>query len=119
MAARTSVGTKSTLKPYETGFITSRGGMKIGYRRLRNGPSLVVLHGSVSTGFNHIQLADALADAFTVYLPDRRGFCLSAPYADDFSVQGDVHDLDVLLGATSTQNVFGYSLAALSALKRH
>ncbi len=41
---------------------------------------VVVLHGSMCTGYNHVKLAEGLADAFTVYLPDRRDRRLSGPY---------------------------------------
>lgn len=98
------------------GSVTSRDGTTIGYRQLGQGPGVVLLHGSMSSGYNHMQLAEALADAFTVYLPDRRGRGLSGPYAADYSIQDDVDDLDALLSATSAHNVFGLSSGAIICL---
>jgi len=34
---------------------------------------VVLLHGAALSAHNHMQLAEALAGAFTVYVPDRRG----------------------------------------------
>lgn len=62
---------------YTTGVVTSKDGTTIGYRRFGRGPGVVVLHGSMSSAHNHMQLAAALADAFTVDVPDRRGRGLS------------------------------------------
>ena len=66
--------------PHATGSAVSADGTTIGYRQLGRGPGIVVVHGSMSSGYNFLQLAEALADAFTVYLPDRRGRGLSGPY---------------------------------------
>ncbi len=44
-----------------------------------------------------MQLAEAMAGSFTVYLPDRRGRGLSGPYGAGYSMQREVEDLDALL----------------------
>jgi pimeloyl-ACP methyl ester carboxylesterase len=100
-----------------TDYITSRDGTTIGYRKLGQGPGLMVLHGSISTDYNHIQLAEALADAFTVYLPDRRGRGLSRPYRHDYTAGEDVDDLDALLTRTGAHNVFGVSVGGIVVLE--
>ena len=41
---------------------------------------MVMLHGSMESSNSHLELARALADIATVYLPDRRGRGLSGPY---------------------------------------
>jgi pimeloyl-ACP methyl ester carboxylesterase len=61
---------------------------------------------------SHMGLAEALADAFTVYLPDRRGRGRSGPYAKDYRPEQDVADMDTLLSATGAQYVFGVSSGA-------
>ncbi|HLY30190.1 MAG TPA: alpha/beta hydrolase, partial [Ktedonobacterales bacterium] len=63
----------TTQETYTTGFVTSKDGVTIGYRQLGHGPGVVLLHGAMETAQSHMQLATAMADAFTVYLPDRRG----------------------------------------------
>jgi pimeloyl-ACP methyl ester carboxylesterase len=64
-----------------------------------------------------MQLAEALAGSFTVYLPDRRGRGLSGPYGDDYSMRREVEDLDALLTKTGAQRVFGVSAGGLICLK--
>jgi pimeloyl-ACP methyl ester carboxylesterase len=100
-----------------TSSVASQDGTTIGYRQLGRGPGLVILHGSMSTGIYHYQLAEALSDAFTVYLPDRRGFGLSGPFSMDDGIQKDVEDLDALLTKTGTHYLFGVSAGAIIALQ--
>lgn len=98
---------------YVTASVTSADGTIIGYRRLGHGPGLVVLHGAVESAQSHMQLALTLADAFTVYLPDRRGRGMSGPSGSDFSIRKNVEDMDALLRATGAHDVFGVSSGAL------
>lgn len=100
----------------ETTRIASADGTKIGYRQLGNGPGIIVLHGSMSSGYYHLQLAEALADAFTVYLVDRRGRGLSDPYRQGDGLEQEAGDLDALLTATGARNVFAVSVGAVIAL---
>jgi pimeloyl-ACP methyl ester carboxylesterase len=100
-----------------TGSVSSQDGTTIGYRQLGHGPGVVLLHGSMSSGHNHMQLAEAMADAFTVYLPDRRGRGLSGPYSKDHSIQKDVEDIDALLNKTGAHNVFAVSTGGIICLQ--
>jgi pimeloyl-ACP methyl ester carboxylesterase len=100
-----------------TGSVTSRDGTVIGYRQLGHGPGLVILHGSMSTGYNHLQLAELLADVFTVYLPDRRSFGLSGPYGREYTIQNDVEDLNALLDKTGAHKILGVSAGSIICLK--
>ncbi len=109
--------TAAAREQYTTASVTSKDGTTIGYRQLGHGPAVVILHGSMSTGYYHLQLAEALADAFTVYVPDRRGFGLSGPFGKDDGIQKDVEDLDALLTKTGSHNVFGASAGAIISLK--
>lgn len=102
---------------YTTGSVTSRDGVTIGYRQLGHGPGLVMLHGAMESAQSHMQLAEALADAFTVYLPDRRGRGMSGPAGDGYSMRTEVDDLDALLTATGAHYVFGVSAGGLIALQ--
>jgi pimeloyl-ACP methyl ester carboxylesterase len=85
---------------------------------VRNRASVVLLHGSMETGRNHVQLAEALADAFTLYLPDRRGRGDSGPYGDQVQHCAGGRDLDALLTEPGATNVFGVSAGGLSRWKR-
>jgi len=91
----------------------SKDGTTIGYRQLGRGPGLVVLHGAMESAQSHMQLAEALADAYTVYLPDRRGRGLSGPYGGSYDVREDIDDMDALLRQTGAHYVFGVSSGAI------
>ncbi len=114
MATKTSVSNHSTAaaQQYATGFVTAPDGGVIGYRQLGHGPGVVLLHGAMESAGSHMQLAVALADAFTIYVPDRRGRGLSGPYSKEYSIQSDVADMEALLTKTGAHNVFGVSSGA-------
>ncbi|HEY9350387.1 MAG TPA: alpha/beta hydrolase, partial [Acidothermales bacterium] len=97
--------------------VTSSDGTAIGYRRLGDGPGVVLVHGAMSSSYNHIELAGALADSFTVYVPDRRGRGLSGPYRHDHGLRSEVDDLAAVLKATGARSVFGCSSGAIVALE--
>jgi len=96
-------------KLYTINKVSSADGTVIGYRKIGNGPGLILLHGAFESSQSHTELAELLADKFTVYLPDRRGRGLSGPYAADHHVKQDVEDMDALLQKTGAHYVFGIS----------
>jgi pimeloyl-ACP methyl ester carboxylesterase len=100
-----------------TKFVTSKDGTVIGYRQMGQGPGLVIVHGTMESSLSHSQLAEALADIFTVYLPDRRGRGLSGPYRKDHKIQNDVEDLEAVVTNTDSHYVFGISAGALICLQ--
>src|SRR6184192_3472490 len=101
MAVNTARSSIAAVREHFTiGTVTSKDGTTIGYRQLGHGPGVVLLHGAASSGYNHTQLAEALADAFTVYLPDRRGRGLSGPHRKDHSIETDVQDMAAVLAKT-------------------
>ena len=111
-AAQTSSATQ-----IPTGSVTSADGTMIGYLRLGHGPAVVALHGSNESARSHLQLAQALASEFTVYLPDRRGRGLSGPHRPDHSMRTEVEDLQAVVAHSGAQKVFGVSVSALIALQ--
>jgi pimeloyl-ACP methyl ester carboxylesterase len=120
MATTTSTNKQPTAPaqaPYTTGSVISRDGTTIGYRQLGHGPGVIMLHGAMESAQSHMQLAAALADTFTAYLPDRRGRGLSGPFGADYSIQKEVEDLDALLTKTGAHNVFGVSAGGLICLQ--
>jgi pimeloyl-ACP methyl ester carboxylesterase len=98
------------------GSVTSRDGTTIGYRRFGRGPSLVLLHGSASSGAHHVELARLLSDSFTVFVPDRRGPGLSGPYRTGEELQQELEDVAALLGAAGATFLWGLSSGACIAL---
>ncbi len=101
---------------YRTGTVTAKDGVALGYRRMGTGPGLVLVHGAMELAESHMQLAEALAGAFTVYLPDRRGRGLSGPFGPDAGIRANIYDLGVLLAATGARHVFGVSSGAVITL---
>jgi pimeloyl-ACP methyl ester carboxylesterase len=100
-----------------TASVASNDGTTIGYRQLGHGPGLVILHGTAESSHSHIELAEALADAYTIYLPDRRGRGLSGAYGAGYSVAKEVEDLDAILTQTGAHYVFGVSVGAIVSLQ--
>jgi len=118
MTTTTSDNTRSTTaERYTIDSVTSKDGTIIGYRQLGHGPGIVALHGAMESAKSHMQLAEALAGSFTVYVVDRRGRGLSGPYGAGYSMPREVEDLDALLTKTGSQRVFGVSSGGLIALQ--
>jgi len=99
-----------------TEHVTSKDGTTIGYRKLGHGPGLLIIHGSMSSGYNHLELAEALADTFTIYLMDRRGRGLSGPYREDHTIQTDTEDVEAVLKKTGAAYVFAVRVGGLVGL---
>ena len=102
---------------HRTGSVTSKDGTTIGYLQVGHGPGLVLVQGAMGTAQNFTELGRALADAFSVYIPDRRGRGRSAAGGGDYGVQKEVDDLEALLNKTGAHNVFGLSSGAVISLQ--
>ncbi len=100
-----------------TGSVSSADGTTIGYLRVGQGPAVVILHGSNEPARSHTQLALALADAFTVYLPDRRGRGWSGTHRAGHSLRTEVEDLQAVLAGAGADKVFSVSIGGLIALE--
>ncbi|MEU8359996.1 alpha/beta hydrolase [Nonomuraea sp. NPDC048882] len=99
------------------GTVTSADGTEIAYHEVGHGPGLVILHGAMQTGHSQIELAQALSDAFTCYLPDRRGRGRSGPAGPDYGLRSEIEDLEALLDATQAPYVAGVSSGAIITLR--
>jgi len=100
-----------------TGSFLSGDGTRIGYRQMGSGPGLVLLHGALQSSGSFTRLGAALSDAFTIYIPDRRGRGLSGPFGDDHCMRTETGDLAALLDKTGSHHVFALSSGALVALQ--
>ena len=103
--------------PYSLGSVASRDGTTIGYRKFGAGPGIVLVHGGAQAAQNFTRLAGALSDAFTVYVPDRRGRGRSGPPGEHYGLVAECEDVDALLSSTGTHYVFGLSSGALISLQ--
>ena len=100
-----------------TGLVTSKDGTDIGYYQIGRGPGLVLVQGAIGLAKNFLQLGEALADTFTVYIPDRRGRGLSGDNRNDYNMQKEVEDIEALLNKTEAHYIFGLSSGALITLQ--
>ena len=99
-----------------TGSVVSADGTRIGYRRLGQGPGVIVLHGGVNASQHMMRLARGLADAYTVYLPDRRSRGMSGAFGPAYGIQREDEDLAALVEHTAAECVFGPANGGLFAL---
>ena len=99
-----------------TGAVTSADGTRIGYRRFGEGPAVVLLHGGVNASQHMLRLGRALADAFTVVLPDRRGRGMSGPFGPAYGIEREDEDLAAVVEHSGAELVFGPANGALFAL---
>jgi pimeloyl-ACP methyl ester carboxylesterase len=96
--------------------VTSADGTTIGYRRLGTGPAVVLLHGGANAAQHMMGIGRRLADAFTVYLPDRRGRGSSGPFGPAYGIEREDEDLAALVDRTGARCVFGPADGGLFAL---
>jgi pimeloyl-ACP methyl ester carboxylesterase len=96
--------------------ITSKDDTKIAYLKVGSGPGLVLLQGAMGSVRNYQQLAQALSDSFTVYLPERRGRGESGPVGGDYGLHAEVEDVQALLQESSAPYVYGLSSGAIIGL---
>lgn len=101
---------------YSKRAVTSKDGTTIGFRQLGHGPGVVILHGGALASQHYMKLGAALADEFTIYLPDRRGRGMSGPYGPHYSIQREDEDLAAIVTDTGAQYVFGPADGGLFAL---
>lgn len=116
MTLNTQVNNKAQARE-TVGYVTAKDGTKLGYKQVGTGPGVVLLHGSMEWSDSHRELAQALADRYTVYLLDRRGRGLSGPHSEHYTAQEDVDDLEALLNHTGARYVFGLSSGAIMLLQ--
>ncbi|MDE3199890.1 MAG: alpha/beta hydrolase [Acidobacteriota bacterium] len=100
-----------------TGAVTSNDGTAIGYSKFGEGPSLVLLHGSLSSSQHLMELGRALADGFTVYIPDRRGRGTSGPIGSGYCLEREVEDLTAMLFKSQARIAFGVGTGGLILLQ--
>lgn len=97
--------------------VTSPAGGRIGYRKLGEGPAIVIIHGSLDEGSQWLPVAELLASDFTLYLVDSRGRGLSDDFPDDYGPGTIVDDHRAVLAAAGDGAVlFGHSYGATAVL---
>ncbi len=101
---------------FEQGEVRSADGTSLSYLRAGRGPAVVLVHGGMQAAHHWKPLAAALADTFTVYLPDRRGRGRSGPPGPRYAMAREREDLQALLAHSGATRAFGLSSGALIVL---
>lgn len=101
---------------YSKRVVTSKDGTTIGFRQLGHGPGVVLMHGGALGSQHYMKLGAALADEFTVYIPDRRGRGMSGPYGARYNIDREDEDLDAIVTDTGALYAFGAANGGLFAL---
>ncbi|MET9271283.1 alpha/beta hydrolase [Kribbella sp. NPDC003557] len=99
--------------------VVSKDGTTIAYDRRGDGPALVLVDGALCSRAQGPmpELAEALADRFTVYNYDRRGRGDSGDAAD-YAVEREIEDLAAVIEAAGgSASVYGSSSGAALALR--
>ena len=104
-------------KPYTTGHVISADGTRIGYRQMGAGPGVILVHGGIQAAQNFMELGSALANDFTVYIPDRRGRGMSGGFGQHYGLVKDGEDMQALIQKTGAKNIFGLSSGAIITLQ--
>lgn len=102
--------------PYCVHTVTSTDGTIIGYRQLGSGAGLILVHGGMMGSQNFMKLGHALADTFTVYIPDRRGRGLSGSHGN-YGLEREAEDMSAVVRITGAANIFGLSSGAIVTLQ--
>lgn len=96
--------------------VTSRDGTRIAYRRIGNGPPLVLVHGTTSAHWSFRLLVPALVDRFAVYALDRRGRGESGD-RPEHAIEREFEDLAAVVDSIEEPaSLFGHSYGATVAL---
>lgn len=96
---------------------TSADGTQICARRCGSGPAILLVHGGLMSSHNFAVLAQQLATAWTVLVPDRRGRGCSGRPIDGAGTEREVEDLEALMAETGAVRLFGLSSGAIVVLR--
>ena len=96
--------------------ITAADGTDIAFDRHGEGPPLIALHGSASSGESLQPIVEPLAADYTVIVPDRRGRGASGD-GDDYSLAREIEDLQAVVDVVDGKPVvLAHSFGGLVAL---
>jgi pimeloyl-ACP methyl ester carboxylesterase len=96
---------------------TSADGTEIAFDRTGDGPALILVGGAWNDRKSPADLAELLAESFTVYSYDRRGRGDSG-FTEPYAVEREIEDLEAVIGAAGGgAHVFGHSSGAALALE--
>ncbi|HSV50505.1 MAG TPA: alpha/beta fold hydrolase, partial [Burkholderiaceae bacterium] len=90
---------------------------QLAFEAVGEGPPVVILHGLFGSGRNWMQIANALADSYRVYLPDARNHGAS-PWADAMSYPEMALDVLALIERERLERpvLIGHSMGGKTAM---
>lgn len=88
----------------------------VDFLTLGRGPGLVVLPGTTRRAHHYRALAEALSEAYTVHVVERRGRGASPPQGPGYGLEQEVSDAVEVLDQTRSAELFGHSFGGLVAL---
>jgi len=91
--------------------------MKLNYKKLGQGPALVILHGLFGSADNWLSIARELESDFTLYLVDQRNHG-DSPHADDWDYKAMADDLVELMDGEglSSAHYMGHSMGGKTVM---
>ena len=99
---------------------TDHDGARMRWRRIGAGPHLLLVHGGQGSWLHWVRNIEALAQHFTLWLPDLPGSGESDAIPEPVSMQTLVaplrHGLDTLVGPTTDVSVAAFSFGAVPAV---
>src|SRR3954452_6390450 len=96
---------------------SSADGTPIAFDHIGSGPALILVGGAFNDRQTPAELAERLADTFTVYTYDRRGRGDSG-FTEPYAVEREIEDLQAVIEASGgTASLFGHSSGASLALE--
>jgi esterase len=92
--------------------------MRLFYRKIGEGPPLIILHGLFGSSDNWLTIAKKISTSFTVYLPDQRNHGLS-PHDEIHNYDSMSNDLYDLVTELDLKKFFlaGHSMGGKTAMK--
>jgi pimeloyl-ACP methyl ester carboxylesterase len=97
--------------------VNSKDGTSIGYDRVGEGPVVILVDGALSTRGSKADLANLLADRFTVVSYDRRGRGDSGD-TQPYAVDREIEDIDALIDAAGgSAFLYGHSSGGCLAME--
>jgi pimeloyl-ACP methyl ester carboxylesterase len=102
---------------YVPGEVISKDGTRVGFRRYgTRGPGIILVHGGGQAAQNLDRLAGALADEFTVFVPERRGRGRSGSPGERYGLAAERDDIAALVAHSGAVDLFGLSSGAIIVL---
>lgn len=93
----------------------SADGTRLGYRAFGDGPPLLLVHGSATSGADWLLALPHLRDRFTVVTMDRRGRGASGD-SPDYSIEREAEDVIAVLEAVGADLLVAHSYGALCSI---